>query len=190
VLFSVVMGAYMLVGHGTVHATTAPPWAVPLDAAIPFSPHAVWPYLGFYFANFVITALHLREARVFRATLIAFACMTALAFPVFLLAPAAYPRPTVDGALSLSHAAVAVLQVQDPPTNTLPSLHVANSLLCAAALRRAGQPAWRGSALLAGCIAVSVLVLKQHWIADVLAGVGFGAFGAYVLERVHARLAQ
>ena len=189
-LFSGVMGAYMLVGHGTTHATNAPPWATPLDDAIPFTPHAVWPYLGFYFGTFVITGLHVREARVFRATVVAFACMSALAFPFFLLWPAAYPRPTVDGAQSLSHTAVAILQVQDPPTNTFPSLHVANSVLCAAALRRAGHPAWRGSAWLAACVALSVLLLKQHWVADVLAGGVLGIAGAGLLARVHARPAQ
>ncbi len=116
--------------------------------------------------------------------------MAALAFPLFLLWPAAYPRPHVDGAMGLSHTAVTILQAQDPPTNTFPSLHVANSILCAAALRRASHPAWRGSVVLAACIAASVLLLKQHWIADVVAGALFGAFGAGVLARVHEGRAQ
>jgi membrane-associated phospholipid phosphatase len=189
-LFGVVMGAYMLVGHGTTHATRTPPWVTHLDTTIPFTPHAVWPYLGFYFGNFVITGLHVREARVFRATVVAFACMSAMAFPFFLLLPAAYPRPVVDPATGLSATAVTILQAQDPPTNTFPSLHVANSILCAAALRRSGHPAWRGSAVLSGCVALSVLLLKQHWLADVLAGGVLGIVVASLLARVHGRGAQ
>jgi membrane-associated phospholipid phosphatase len=88
----------------------------------------------------------------------------------------------VDPATGLSATAVTILQAQDPATNTFPSLHVANSLLCTAALHRAGHPAWRGVAVLAACIAVSVLLVKQHWIADVLGGAVLAGAGTAVLR--------
>ncbi len=176
---------YNLLGWRSADAVTSPPWALALDAWIPFTPHVVWVYLGFYFSAFVLVGLHVRAERTFRATLLALVLVSACAWPVFAVWPAAYPRPQVDPALSLSHTGVLLLQRFDPPTNTLPSLHVANSVICAAALRAEGARCWRGVAVMAICIAASVLLLKQHWVADVLAGLGWGSLGVAVL---HARL--
>jgi membrane-associated phospholipid phosphatase len=118
----------------------------------------------------------------------AFLVNALIAVPLFVLWPAAYPRPVVDPALGLSETAVALLQFNDPATNTFPSLHVANSVLCATALRRAGSAVWRGSAVLAACVAVSVLLVKQHWLADVVGGVLCAAASTFVLGRAHAWL--
>lgn len=187
-LFALIMGTYQAVGRLQPSFTTLPWWATAWDEAIPFVPHAVWIYLGFYFGTFVITVMHLRAAAAFRAAVTGFLVNACLAVPLFLLWPAAYPRPTVDPALGLSETAVVLLQRHDPATNTFPSLHVANSILCATALRRAGSPAWRGSAVLAACVAGSVLLVKQHWLADVAGGIVCAAIATWVLHRVHRRL--
>ncbi len=179
------MLGYSVLGWRSAAASTSPPWVLDIDARIPFAPHAVWVYLGFYFSAFVLVGLHVRAAHVFRATLLALAVVSVCAWPVFALWPAAYPRPQVEPTLSLSHTGVLLLQRFDPPTNTLPSLHVANSVICAASLRAAGARCWPGVATMAICIAASVLLLKQHWVADVLAGLVWGSLGVALL---HARL--
>lgn len=184
-LFSGIMGTYQVIGRMQSSATTRPWWATRWDEAIPFLPHAVWVYLGFYFGTFVVTAIHLRQARAFRASMVAFTANALVAVPIFLLWPAAYPRPVVDPSVGLSETAVFLLQVNDPAANTFPSLHVANSVLCAAALHRAGSPVWRGSAVLAACVAVSVVLVKQHWLADVAGGVVCAAFATWVLHRAY-----
>lgn len=156
------------------------PVSVWLDETVPFVPHAVWLYLPGYFASFFLTAWTLREARPFRAALVAFSMMLALALPFFLLYPVAGPRPPAPGDPTLTAAMVRWLYANDPAVNTFPSLHVANVTVCAVLSwrhhRRVGALVW---ALAAGVFA-SVLLLKQHWAVDLVGGWLLAAVGVAI----------
>ena len=107
-----------------------------------------------------------------------------LSFVCFVLVPAGAAglrgQASTIGLDALTAWAIRTLHAVDPGTNLLPSLHVSLATVAACALLRE-YPAWQTViwSLLVAVLA-SVLVLKQHAIADAAAGL-IVAFGAYRL---------
>jgi len=172
---------YALVG-ALVRAPVRP-WETPVDALIPFIPAAIWVYVTFYAASFAITVLALNESRMLKAALVAFPFMQALACLVFVLVPTASPRPQLGEPVSGSLALVDLLYTVDTPHNAFPSMHVANTTLCALLVITAD----RNRKLLAGVLLmgtwVSILSLKQHWFVDGMAGTVLAMIGFEVWKR-------
>lgn len=139
-----------------------------LDRAIPFIPEFVFVYVFCYvlpFAPFVarIDGAHLRHM------ILAFCLTSAVTFACFLLFPVYCPRPKYEIStvathlLSFEHAA-------DRPVNNFPSFHVAVATLVYFGARYVSR-FWNIALLCAAIgIAVSALCVKQHFLADVIAG--------------------
>jgi membrane-associated phospholipid phosphatase len=168
-------------------ASAAPPFATPIDRAIPFLPQTVWFYVPVYIVSFFLVIWVVEDRRAWRATVLAFLAQAFLAWPFFLLYPVAGPRPAAPLDASLSSAFVRWLYDFDPNYNTFPSLHVANATCCAlvvsACNRRTGAVAW----VMAACVWVSVLTLKQHWLVDVVGGWLLAAAGWWAARAYSAR---
>jgi membrane-associated phospholipid phosphatase len=166
---------YALVGE-LVQAPVRP-WETPVDALIPFTPAAIWVYVTFYPASFAVTVLALRESRMLKAALVAFPFVQALACVVFVLVPTASPRPQLEEPLNGSLALVGLLFKLDTPHNAFPSMHVANTTLCALLVITAD----RNKKLLAVFLLMgtwfSILSLKQHWFVDGAAGTALAIIG-------------
>lgn len=146
----------------------------PLDELIPFMPQFIIIYFGcyiFWIVNYVMIAKGEREAcyRFFTADLYArFVCML-----VFFFFPTTNIRPVLQGSGFWTEA-VRFLYAVDPPTNLLPSIHCMTSWFCYIGIRkRADIPRWYKifSIFAAVMVFVSTLVLKQHVLVDVAAGV-------------------
>ena len=102
--------------------------ATALDERIPFVPGAVYVYALAYTAVF-FPAFVVGCPRLFRRTALAYAVAIAIALLVFALAPVSAAdlrgNPADVAAGSFASWGVRVLYALDPPTNVLPSLHVA-----------------------------------------------------------------
>jgi len=154
------------------------------DRAIPF-----WPLTGIlYFGAFVfllLTFIALWPQRL-QASRFLGACLLAqtLGMTCFLLWPTAYPRdlyPLPESTGALGAALVNWCRSNDLAVNCLPSLHVSTVVLCVAFLR---GTRWFLPALLAGIpLALSTLTFKQHYLADVVAGLALGLLSAGVFLR-------
>ena len=168
-------GLYALVG-ALVQAPIRP-WESPVDGLIPFIPAAIWVYVAFYAASFTVTVLALRDSRVMKGALVTFPLVQALACLVFVLVPTAGPRPQLEEPLSGNLALVGLLYKLDTPHNAFPSMHVANTTLCALLVITVD----RSKTLLAGFLLMgtwfSILSLKQHWFVDGAAGTALGLIG-------------
>lgn len=163
--------------------------ASPLDAALPHVP-AVWPlYQSVYLLVLIPPRLYSRPAEMRRGAAANIACMAA-AYAFFLL------YPVHDGALGGSAAVTDgsafaggnfMALFDDRGMNCFPSLHIAlatiASLCCARADRRLGLFAWTLTAL----IAISSLLLKRHYLADIPAGLALGALMYALFLRGHLR---
>ena len=146
-----------------------------LDDAIPFSEWALIPYLlWFVYLIGALAYTFFQDVPAFRR-MMRFVIVTYTAATVVyfiyptqqLLRPEAFAR---DNALT---RAVAWFYTFDTNTNVCPSLHVIGSAAALFALRdgpRLRKRAWwqAASVLLALCISLSTVFMKQHSILDVL----------------------
>jgi membrane-associated phospholipid phosphatase len=163
---------YFGVGHMTrPRSTTLLDTA--LDRAIPFWPWTVWLYLPFYAGIFVIALAAIRSRRLFHRTLVGVLGTLAVGTAGHVLVAAEYPRPLVSPPWSdATLAFLGWVQSVDPPSNVFPSLHVAQSSAIALILRHDRPTLGLVTIVMAALLALSTLTTKQHFVADVLAGIG------------------
>lgn len=161
--------AYFLIGRFNLDRSYYVDVALPFEDDIPFVPEAIFAY-AFVYLLLAVGILSLpqddlpyyeRTARWLRDNL-------TVAFVIFLLVPVkAMHRPIIDPEVSFSMAVTGFYYAFDAPTNLLPSLHVQmgtlGGLLC---LKRGGLLAVFG-VVCAALVAVSVLLVKQHYVADI-----------------------
>ncbi len=127
----------------------------------------------------IIPAVVLRDRRLVRRVGVAHLVAQTVAFAAFVLMPVsgAELRPLHVPTDTLSGWALALNYRIDAPFNCFPSLHVATTTLTAIALARVSRPlGWLG-ATVAALIAISTLLVKQHYLLDVVGG---GLLGAVV----------
>lgn len=115
--------------------------------------------------------LLLRDRRQLRTVLAGFAFVVVVSLAAFLLYPVRMLRPELPaGAFGASMLAW-TWQV-DPPGNCFPSLHVASDVFVALCCLRVNRPAGLIVGFVAFLVSLSTLFVKQHYLADVMAGLG------------------
>ena len=148
--------------------------SIPLDSRIPFRPEWITIYV-LSFASWAITFLLLfrqRREHVYRNSA-AYLCTLMLTFACFMLFPAELKRPEVPGTDFFSWLTRFIYFV-DQPNNLCPSLHVVCSYYCWRALwDTEGIPLWyrRFNFVFLLLVCASILLVKQHLIVDIPAGV-------------------
>jgi membrane-associated phospholipid phosphatase len=186
---------YSLVGYlGTNQIAALNPFSRPalpiatdFDQAIPFVPGAVVFYVMFY--PLLATPLLLsRSANALYRISIGQAVMNTIAYVVFLLFPTRIDRPPAAPDESASHFVLDLLFQADHPYNTFPSLHVGQMCILALFFIRYSPDWFLGSpetslqknrlstivivfhAVATLLVAASTVLIKQHYLADVVAG--------------------
>lgn len=149
---------------------------LPWDQVVPFWPSWVWVYMLYFPACFLPLAWRAvrRDPGTFRATATGFAMQFAVALVLFATLPVRMVRPAFDPTTTSEHA-LAWLYYFDPGFNVFPSLHVANLTYVACIAWRLGGSApgllaWFLSIL----VALSAVLVKQHYIVDLPAGALLG----------------
>jgi membrane-associated phospholipid phosphatase len=162
------LALYLGVNAATAtHSVAAP--LLPFEKRIPLVPVAFPVYAAVYLEAALPIVL-LRTVREY--VHLQAACITAsiLALVVFAIFPMTYPRPPADLHGAVPHL-LAIEWSVDGPACTFPSLHVAFAWLLAFALGTGSllrRVLWRVNAAL---ISVATLLVKQHFLVDVVAGV-------------------
>jgi len=164
---------------------------VEIDEYIPLMPEFVWIYHSLPLLVMIVMVVLIKKAKVFWRTF--YSCMMAsvVMFLCFVALPIEYPRPDVV-ASGLSSALLMATQELDYAHNTCPSGHVAFAwlmFLAAINTQWVKHEPWMGRVFLLWAIGIilSTLVLKQHFIADVVAGVFLASFSFYVAKFVVKR---
>lgn len=135
-----------------------------LDRAVPMQPAWVLVYLMIFFQAAAPLA-SVRDTRVLTRTIGAYLTLYATAVPLWLWFPVTVPRPALP-IVDLWTYGVALTRFIDPPSNCMPSMHVALSVMAALVVRRLDRTmGWvlLGSATL---VTWSTIALEQHWAAD------------------------
>ena len=156
--------------------------SIELDALIPLEPSWIWVYGMIYPAAF-LPLFVIRDPLLFRRTLASYGAVTCVALMLFVLVPVhMVTRPDIA---ALPGDGFWVWGTRfcywvDTPTCCFPSLHVAASSLAALCCYRVDR--WVGvwSGIVAVGIALSTLLVKQHFVLDVVGGMAL-ALGAYFL---------
>jgi membrane-associated phospholipid phosphatase len=159
---------------------------LPFENRIPLVA-AAYPVYAAVYPAVVLPLFLARTRRGFARTQVAISLASLLAFGVFLLAPMPYPRPTLAHGGGLE-AMLAVEYAVDQPRCTFPSLHVAIAFLLYFGLREEA-PRWRVPLLLLAIgVAISTVLVKQHFIADVAGGVVLAVGTWRLAPRVMGRI--
>lgn len=142
-----------------------------IDPCLPCVPWLIWVYMLGFMLPLIPAAI--MPAELFMRAVGAYALVIASASLVFVLLPTD-GRPLRAQCDGTSDWALATLQRLDTSANLFPSLHVAFAVLAALCVRRAGS---RGGPLLfatAVAQAITVCLVKQHYVMDAVAGALFG----------------
>ena len=160
-------------GRGDLHSV-----ALPYEGQLPFVPYFIFAYL-LVFAYVSAAYLAVDDLAFFKKVVQSFLVCVTFHFIVFLLFPVEYTlRPTLEYAASWINKVVVFYYWMDLPYNSFPSMHISNVFLVSFLLNRY-RPGWGKVLMPVAClVAISVVLVKQHYIADVVSGffVGWGVF--------------
>lgn len=166
VLYAIYLLTYLAIDAFTVGRVTHQLF-MPFERDIPFVPEAEVVYGMAYLVPLVAIQTLSEASRVVRL-LVALLVAIAAAYTVFLVFPVEFPRPAVH-AHSLATLLLSLQYTADKPYNAFPSLHVAITWLvwlgCRDRVRHGGP-----FLILLIAISASTVLVKQHYLADVVAG--------------------
>lgn len=152
-------------------------WA---DRLIPFVPELLPLYVA-YIPFFWWTVVRSANDRELNRILYATHFQLLLCVPFFVLFPVRMPRELFYGA-DVYGWADAFWRWFDAPNNCIPSLHVANSLVCMQ-FNWPRSYRWLYTGVALGVVASTVLV-KQHYVVDVAAGAAVYVAARWFLARL------
>ena len=166
------MNAYTA-GRGSLYAL----W-FPAELNIPFVPGFIWVYCSFYLI--ILMPVLFLPRREHRQLALIFMVMTLLGGVIFFLFPAqlGFVRQVPESTMYTTLFAL------DHPHNLVPSLHVAWS--CAAVLaiiRHTGRGLTLLFLLWLVLIVLSVLLVHQHHVADVVTGLLLAVTVSYIMRK-------
>ncbi|MBI2067098.1 MAG: phosphatase PAP2 family protein [Deltaproteobacteria bacterium] len=151
---------------------------LPFEREIPFIPEFIWAYLLIY-VFVTLPYLLVDDLVFFRKVVKAFLICIVVHFAFFLIYPVEYVlRPAVDYEWGGIYKLITFYYWVDLPYNCFPSMHISNAFMVAYMLREyrpvLGKILFPGAVL----VAISVVLVKQHYIADVVSGyvVGWGIY--------------
>jgi len=152
---------------------------VALDRALPLQPTWTLVYLSIY-AFVYLPLLVVRQEALFRRAVLAYLMVVIVAYAGFLVYPTDCPRAAEVIGEGFFAWSLRLSYSLDPPYNCFPSLHVAHSFVSALTCYRVHRGVGFAAGLWASLIGLSALFTKQHYVADVIAGI-FLACAAYVV---------
>lgn len=161
----------------------------PIDQALPVVPIAVIPYDSlqpFIYASLVIFLLF--RVRVFQSAVLSMIATFLVSYVFFALLQTYVDRPTLTGDDFLTKM-VRDVYASDHPFNDFPSLHVSTSTIIAIHWWRFLRAYSLPLVVWAGFVAISTVLVKQHYVPDIAGGLIL-AFGTSILfwrllERCH-----
>lgn len=161
----------ILINRGAVYHSVQ----LPLDALIPFVPAMILPYV-LAFAQWLTCFALLAWEPTARCRYFALGTVIAelICAACFLIYPTVMAnRPIPEGTDVFSRLAAFIFAADNPSRNLFPSLHCVFSWLClriTLASPRVSKPLRAANAVLTALIVASVVLVKQHVVVDIPAG--------------------
>ncbi len=185
-VFGIIASVYFGIAEYTLGRSAKTLFLLPIDAQIPFIPEAIFAYMSFHLFCFLpvfISSVSISKSiETIFAACIAFTIM----FGFYLIVPSAYPRPEIQSCDSWSHALLAYYYVADPPNNTFPSSHVAITAILILQISPYLRRFYWFFVFWGASIIVSTLLVKQHYVVDVLSGITLAPISIWMARQVLA----
>ncbi|MCA9771768.1 MAG: phosphatase PAP2 family protein [Myxococcales bacterium] len=181
-MLNTAMGMFYLFGYGFVNKvnsgrTTFFDLALPGETSLPFIPAFIYVYcVPFVMIGVAMFACPLADRRLFHRVVGTLTLNVVISFFCFLTMPTQmfYRAELPAEPTSLSLAMVQWFYGTDRPNNCFPSMHVSLMVIAAWALSAIWpRHRWLYWTLTVGVMA-SVVLVKQHYIADAVAGFALG----------------
>jgi len=161
--------------------------AVPLDARLPIWPIFVWPYLVFLIVFWLVILYAFWTDRRFVPLAKTITLTFLVAYVVYIIYPTGVVRSTISGT-DWSSQLLGWLYRHDWPEKAFPSLHNASAavVIFYALIERLRGRIW----IVAFCIIVimSTVILKQHYLLDLVSGLALGSLISWYFLVWSARL--
>jgi len=177
-LVSLVPFYLVIAGRARGSAVHAPVLA--LDRLLPLTPTWALVYGALYLFLIVLPVFVVQQDEMIRRTVWAYLTVWTVSYTCFLLYPTFAPRPDEVMGNGFAVWGLRFLYDADPPYNCFPSVHVAHSFVSALACYRVHRTLGLVALSCASLVAISTLFTKQHYVADVIAGI-FLALVAYAV---------
>lgn len=151
-----------------------------IDKLVPFNKYFILPYVSWYMFIAIFAAiLCILDKERYLKLLITLNIGMITCYVIYYFYPTYVPRPMITETDFLSNLVLNLYEA-DNPYNCFPSIHVLNSTLIALYVFKSEKlNKWiKGICIsVSGSIILSTMFIKQHYFADVVAGIIF----AYVL---------
>jgi membrane-associated phospholipid phosphatase len=169
---------YAVLNHGpaVLHLQT------PLDQALPVVPIFVIPYVSLnLFVYVTLVVFLLFQNRVFQSACLAMILAWLVSYGFYLFLQSEMIRPALTGGDVFTRM-IRDVYAGDNPFNCFPSLHTSMSTILAIHWFRVNRRVAIGLACWTALIVASTILIKQHYLADLGAGLIL-AFGVSLLVR-------
>ncbi len=188
-LFGVWAFGYFAIGH-QVDPSRGVSLGTPADSDIPYVKLALFPYLALY-ALFLMPFFLVRDKEFFRVFTWAYVTVMVFCYLIFWNFPVTLHHPSIE-VTDLTTWGLSILYSADPPVNCFPSMHAAMAMMAALTILEISLP--KGIFAMAATLGIgaAALLIKQHYIADILGGFGISAITYYVYfkQRIHETLTR
>ena len=177
-LVSLVPFYLVIAGRARGGALYAP--EVAWDRVLPLAPTWALIYGALYAFLILLPVIVVQQKEMIRRTVWAYLTVWSVAYACFLLYPTVAPRPARVAGDGFAVWGLRFLYDADPPYNCFPSIHVAHSYVSALACHRVHRALGWVALSFASLVAIATLFTKQHYVADVIAGM-FLALAAHAV---------
>ena len=176
---------YVLLNHHPPREPSFLPLTA-VDQAVPFLVWTTWAYALLLLSD-VALPMCIRDTRVFNDAVRAFFVVLVVNLSTWSVFPTTYPRPPPPQGDSMSERFYRLLVAADTPANCFPSSHIAIPALSLWALSREHprQAPWMWAVF--GLFSLSILTTKQHYLVDLVGGLGTAALGVLVSMALRKR---
>lgn len=158
-----------------------------LDRLLPLTPTWALVYGALYAFLIVLPVFVVQQKEMIRRTVWAYIMVWSVGYTCFLLYPTVAPRPNTVTGDGFAVWGLRFLYDADPPYNCFPSIHVAHSFVSALACHRVHRSLGLVALSCASLVAISTLFTKQHYVADVIAGLLLALAANAVFLRNYSR---
>jgi membrane-associated phospholipid phosphatase len=156
----------------------------PLDRALPLVPIFAIPYVSLipYIGVSLLAFLFVR-ARVYRSAATTMIIVWFISYACFFFLQSYIARPAITGTDPFS-AVVRGIYAGDRPYNDFPSLHTSLSTIIAIHWWRIDRRIGIAAAIWTGLIVMSTVLIKQHYLADVVGGLALAGVISWLVIRI------